>query len=154
MPKRSRSVHGFSRQDRVSEQLKRDLSLLIRERIKDPRLGMVTLLDVHVSKDLAYAKVWFDTLEEGHAKEAEAILNQAAGFLRHELGHELKLRVTPELRFYYDDTQVRGNALSALIDQAIAADQANHPQTPAEEADQTITTSIGDNMSGKTTAAG
>jgi len=120
------SAHGFSRQDRVGEQIKRDLSALIRERVKDPRLGMVTVLDVEMSKDLAHAKVWFDTLQEEHGHEAQGILNQAAGFLRHELGRGLKLRVTPELRFYYDDTQSRGNALSALIDKAVAEDQANH----------------------------
>lgn len=116
---------GYSRSDRVSEQLQRDLAQLVRE-LKDPRLGMVTLLEVVVSKDLAHAKVWFDVLDVEQAKQAEEVLNHAAGFLRHELGRGLKLRITPELKFFYDDTQRRGNELSAIIDQAIAADRLNH----------------------------
>lgn len=116
---------GYSRSDRVAEQLQRDLAQLVRE-LKDPRLGMVTLLDVVVSKDLTHAKVWFDALDVEQAKQAEEVLNHAAGFLRHELGRGLKLRVTPELKFFYDDTQRRGNELSAIIDQAVASDRLNH----------------------------
>lgn len=115
--------HGYSRAERVAEQLRRDLAVLIRNRIKDPRVGMVTLLDVEVSKDLSHAKIWFDVLQQEQAKDAEDALNHAAGFLRHELGRELKLRVTPTLRFFYDDTQTRGNELSALIDKAVASDR-------------------------------
>ncbi|WP_298611611.1 30S ribosome-binding factor RbfA [uncultured Thiothrix sp.] len=124
---------GYSRSDRVSEQLQRDLAQLVRE-LKDPRLGMVTLLDVVVSKDLAHAKVWFDVLDVEQAKQAEEVLNHAAGFLRHELGRGLKLRITPELKFFYDDTQRRGNELSAIIDQAVAADRLNHPDDEPEQA--------------------
>ena len=118
------SSHGFARSERVAEQLRRDLAVLIREKVKDPRVGMVTILDVTVSKDLSHAKVWFDVLDAGQGKGAEEALNHAAGFLRRELGRELKLRVTPGLRFFYDDTQLRGNELSALIDKAVAEDQA------------------------------
>ncbi|PID34122.1 MAG: ribosome-binding factor A [Thiotrichales bacterium] len=125
MPKHS--SHGFARSERVAGQIRRDLSMLIREQVKDPRVGMVTLLDVNVSKDLAYAKVWFDVLDAEQSEVAEKALNNAAGFLRRELGRGLKLRVTPELRFFYDDTQVKGNALSALIDQAVADDRENQP---------------------------
>ena len=120
------SPHGFARSERVAEQIRRDLAVLIREKVKDPRVGMVTILEVSVSKDLSYAKVWFDVLDPEHAKEAQDTLNHASGFLRRELGRGLKLRVTPELRFYYDDTQVRGNSLSALIDKAVAEDKAAH----------------------------
>jgi ribosome-binding factor A len=132
--------HGYSRSDRVSEQLQRDLAQLVRE-LKDPRLGMVTLLDVSVSKDLAHAKVWFDVLDLEQAKQAEEILNHAAGFLRHELGRGLKLRITPELKFFYDDTQRRGNELSAIIDQAVAADRLNHHDDDEPAADQADTDS-------------
>lgn len=132
MPQRS-SPHGFARSDRVAEQIQRDLAQLVRG-LKDPRLGMVTLLDVSVSKDLSHAKVWFDTFDLGQAKQAEEVLNHAAGFLRHELGRGLKLRITPELRFFYDDTQRRGNELSVLIDQAVAADRANHPEDDGVDA--------------------
>lgn len=114
---------GFARTDRVAEQIRRELAVLIRDRVKDPRVGMVTLLDVEVSRDMAHAKVWFDALQAEHGLEAQESLNHAAGFLRRELGHVLKLRVTPALHFFYDDTQSRGNALSALIDKAVASDR-------------------------------
>lgn len=117
------SSHGFARTDRVSEQIRRELAVLIRDRIKDPRVGMVTLLDVEVSKDLSHAKIWFDVLKTDHALDTQEALNHAAGFLRHELGQLMKLRVTPTLHFFYDDTQSRGNALSALIDKAVASDR-------------------------------
>ncbi len=135
----SRSApHGFARSDRVAEQLHRDLSILIRERLNDPRVATVTLLEVNVSKDLSHAKVWFDILEAEHGKEAEKVLNNATGFLRHELGRGLKLRITPGLRFFYDDTQVRAQSLSALIDQVVAVDRANHVDDaePASDADK------------------
>ncbi|MEZ5452250.1 MAG: 30S ribosome-binding factor RbfA [Thiothrix sp.] len=122
MPARH-SHHGYARTDRVAEQIHRELSMLVRDRVKDPRVGMVTLLDVEVSKDLAHAKVWFDVLQAEHGLEAQEALNHAAGFLRHELGHMMKLRVTPALHFFYDDTQSRGNVLSALIDKAVASDR-------------------------------
>jgi len=124
---------GFSRSERVAAQIKRDLALLIRERVKDPRVGMVSLLEVSVSKDLEHAKVWFDVLDTEHALDIEAALNHAAGFLRRELGREIKLRVAPSLRFFYDDTQARGNALSRLIDQAVASDQPAQTSEPDDD---------------------
>ena len=131
MPQRH-SHHGFARTDRVAEQIHRELAVLVRERVKDPRVGMVALLDVEVSKDLAHAKVWFDVLQADHGLEAQEALNHAAGFLRRELGQLMKLRVTPSLHFFYDDTQSRGNALSALIDKAIASDRPDETETASE----------------------
>lgn len=115
--------HEYSRTERVSQQIIRDLSMIIRNNMKDPRVGMVTILEAEVSRDFAYAKIYFDTLNEDNAKEAEAALNKAAGFLRRELGKGLRLRMTPALTFIYDDTQVRGNELSDLINKAIESDK-------------------------------
>lgn len=127
-----RSMPDFSRSERVAEQVRRDLAVLIRERVKDPRVGMVTILDVELSKDLAHAKVWFDVLQEDTAQDAEDALNHAAGYLRRELGRGLKLRVTPNLKFFYDDTQTRGNELSALIDKAVASDASSADKADGE----------------------
>lgn len=115
----------YSRTERVSQQIIRDLSMLIRNSVKDPRVGMVTILDVIVSRDFAHAKVYFDTLAQDNAQQAEETLNHAAGFLRRELGKGLRLRSTPALKFIYDDTQVKGNEMSALIDRAIQSDHKN-----------------------------
>ena len=116
---------SFSRSERVAAQLKRELAMMIRNEIKDPRVGMVSVLDVTLSKDLEHAKVWFDVLNAEQGKEIEEALNHAAGFLRRAVGRAMKLRAVPTLRFYYDDTQARGTELSRLIQQAVASDR--HP---------------------------
>jgi ribosome-binding factor A len=106
---------------RVADQIQRELSGLLRAELKDPRVGMITLTGVEVSPDLAHAKVFFTTLGDADALErTEAGLQRAAGFLRAQLGHRLKLRVTPELRFVYDASVERGMRLSKLIDDAVS----------------------------------
>ncbi len=124
----------YSRTLRVAEQIRRELAELIRNEVKDPRVGMVTISDVEVSKDLAHAKVFFSVLgnESDAAASAEG-LHRAAGFLRRELGKVMRLRVVPELRFVYDDTQERGTRLSALIDRAVRDDRAKHPESDSDD---------------------
>lgn len=117
----------YSRPQRVGDQIQRELAELIREEVKDPGVGMITLSGVDVSRDLAHARVFFTVL--GGPEQITAsqdALRRAAGFLRRELGRRMRLRVVPELHFHYDDTQERGARLSALIDQAIAEDRAHH----------------------------
>lgn len=110
----------FSRKSRVSEQLKRELSRLIRSEIKDPRVVMASVTEVDVSPDLRNARVFVSTLElaEGaDRRQAVEALNHAAGFLRHGLGRALRLRRIPELNFVADDSLERGSHLTALIDE-------------------------------------
>lgn len=115
----------YSRTERIAEQIKRELAQLIRDKIKDPRVGMLSIQSVEVSRDLKIAKVYFDSFDESQAKESEQGLNRAAGFLRRELAHNLSLRSTPQLSFIYDDTEVKANALSALINDAVESDKDN-----------------------------
>ncbi len=115
--------YDYSRTDRIGEQIKRELAMLIRNQIKDPRVSMVSILDVEVTKDLSKAKVFFDALNQDEHEACEKGLNSAAGFLRRELGRAIKLRNTPSLTFIYDDTEQRANDLSHVIDQAVASDQ-------------------------------
>ncbi len=111
----------YPRTRRVAELLQRELSALIRDRLKDPEVGMVTISDVEVSRDLAHARVYFTLLGgEAERERTREALQRAAGFLRRELGRELHLRTIPQLRFIYDDTMDRGNRVSALIDQALS----------------------------------
>ena len=113
----------FPRTRRVGEQMQRELAVLIRDRIKDPRLGMVTVSDVEVSRDLAHARVYFTVLGDQEARrQSQEVLDRAAGFLRGELGRIMKLRTVPELRFIYDESIERGEKLDALIEAAIEAD--------------------------------
>lgn len=111
----------YPRTRRVAELLQRELSALIRDRLKDPEVGMVTISDVEVSRDLAHARVYFTLLGgEAERERTREALQRAAGFLRRELGRELHLRTIPQLHFIYDDTMDRGNRVSALIDQALS----------------------------------
>ena len=112
---------GSQRLRRVADQIQKELSALLRAELKDPRVGMITLTGVEVSPDLAHAKVFFTTLGDSDAlARTEAGLKRAAGFLRTELGHRLKLRITPEIRFVHDASVERGARLSKLIDDAVA----------------------------------
>ncbi|MEJ2059629.1 MAG: 30S ribosome-binding factor RbfA [Gammaproteobacteria bacterium] len=105
----------YSRTLRIGEQIHRDLAQLLREEVKDPRVGMVTITEVEVSRDLSHAKVFFTLLGNGDVKETGKALNHAAGFLRRLLGRQLHLRVIPELRFIYDDTGEKGARIDALL---------------------------------------
>jgi len=108
-----------ARNSRIAEQIQRELAELIRLEVKDPRVTLVTLTGVEVTRDYAHAKVHFTTLQgEAHAEESTAALQHAAGFLRSELSHRLKLRTVPQLHFVYDTSVERGMHLAKLIEQA------------------------------------
>lgn len=114
----------FSRSRRVGEQIQRELAELVQRELKDPRLGMVTISAVDVTRDLSVAKVYFTVLDPEHDTEQTLKgLNRANGFLRRELAHRMKLRVVPELRFFYDSSIENGSRLSALIDKAVSSDK-------------------------------
>ena len=116
----------FKRTDRVADQLQQELAVLIQREVKDPRLGMVTVSGVTVSRDLGYADVYITLLGDNDAervKENLKVLKRAAGFLRSQIARRIKLRHVPELRFHYDESVVRGQRLSSLIDEAVASDR-------------------------------
>lgn len=115
-----------SRIRRVAEQIQRELAELIQLELKDPRIGLVTLTGVEVTPDYAHAKVFFTLLDgEELAGQALAGLQHAAGFLRSQLAHRMKLRIMPQLHFVYDVSVERGVRLSSLIDEAVALEQKN-----------------------------
>ena len=125
----------FSRSRRVEENLKRLLSDLVRREVKDPRVGLVTITAVEVSRDLTHARVFVTPFAgQGDAEGMLQALRHAAGFLRHELRHALRLRVTPELDFRLDESIERGARVSALISEAVASDERRHqPDDSGEE---------------------
>ena len=111
----------FPRTRRVGEQIQRELAGLVHEEIKDPRLGMVSISGVVVSRDLAHARVYVSVLGGQEAvEESIRVLNHAAGFLRHRLGQRLRLRVVPQLRFHFDSSLAEGARMDALIHAALA----------------------------------
>jgi ribosome-binding factor A len=116
----------FGRSQRVGDFLKRELASLIQFEIRDPRVGMVSVTDVEVSRDMSHAKVFVTVLgkeTEEEIAESMEVLNQAAGFLRTQVAKSNNARTTPKLRFYFDSSVGRGQHLSQLIDDAVSADK-------------------------------
>ena len=106
---------------RIADQIQRELSDILRNELKDPRVGMITLTGVEVSPDVAHARVFFTTLGDSAALAAtEEGLRRAAGFARSALGRRMKLHNIPELHFEYDASVERGFRLSKLIDEAVS----------------------------------
>ncbi|EOQ67488.1 ribosome-binding factor A [Acinetobacter sp. P1(2023)] len=119
---------GSQRLKRMADSVQRELSELIRQELKDPRLGgLVTISAVKVSADMGYAEVYVtvmgrelgDEQSEAANKETLDVLNKASGFLRHELSRRIKTRITPRLRFHYDKTNAYGNYMFGLIEKAV-----------------------------------
>jgi len=110
---------GFKRTQRINDLIQTTLAEIILRQAKDLRFGMVTLTGVTVAHDLSHAKVFVSVLEEDKAKETLVALNNAAKYLRYELANAVELRVTPQLKFVYDDSTVRGSRITSLINNAL-----------------------------------
>ena len=109
---------------RVGDQLQKELSDLLRNEVKDPRVGAVTITHVDVSADLSHATVHVTHMAgREHGDEAVAALSRTAGFLRSALAHRLDLYSVPQIHFAYDDSIEAGMRLSQLIDDAVASDR-------------------------------
>lgn len=135
-----------ARVQRVADQIQRDLASLIQMEVNDPRVGMVSVTGVDVSRDLAHAKVYvtvLNTLTKNDSEEDDTLsapgeldkleieenikaLNKASGYLRSLLAKQLNTRSVPKLHFCYDSSIERGQRLSSLIDDALASDRAHH----------------------------
>lgn len=104
------------RANRVAEQMKKEMSDIISRRLKDPRVGFVTVTDVEVTGDLQQAKVYITVLgdEETQAATLKA-LEKATGFIRSEIGSRIRLRKTPEIFFEFDQSIEYGNRIEKII---------------------------------------
>ena len=119
----------FSRTDRISDFLKRELGTLIQMELRDPRIGMVSVSDAEVSRDLSHAKIYVTVMGKDDAESAAesiAALNKAAGFLRSQIARVNNARTTPQLRFYFDSSIGRGQHLSNLIQRAVESDRSRN----------------------------
>jgi len=122
----------FSRTRRVADQIQRNMAELIQMELGDPRLGMVTVTAVEVSREFESARVYFTVLgkdlsDKSQIEETTAALNHAAGFLRSALAKRLKLRTTPKLVFIYDSSIEHASKLTALINSAVNKTSGNKP---------------------------
>ena len=100
---------------RIAQQIREELAKLIAREVKDPRLGMVTVTEVEVTRDLSYAKVYVVVRDKATQEQSLTVLNLAAGFLRRRLAKEMLLRHVPELQFQYDQSQDYGNQIDNLL---------------------------------------
>lgn len=106
------------RANRVAEQMKKELGDIIRRRMKDPRIGFVTVTDVEVSGDLQQAKIFLTVLGDEEKKEATLEgLEKAKGFIRSEIGARIRLRKTPELEFEWDHSYEQGKRIDDLLEE-------------------------------------
>jgi ribosome-binding factor A len=106
------------RANRVGEQMKKELSDIIGRKIKDPRIGFVTVTDVQVSGDLQQAKVYISVLGDEEQKENTLKgLAKAKGFIRTEVGQRIRLRKTPEIIFEWDESMEYGNRINTILHQ-------------------------------------
>lgn len=104
------------RASRLGEALKEEISQMIREELKDPRIGFVTVTSVEVAEDLGHAKVFVSVLGDSQqCKESLEALNRAAGFIRNEIGRRIRLRYTPEITFKYDSSIEHGAHIAELL---------------------------------------
>jgi ribosome-binding factor A len=113
----------FSRSQRMAEQIRRDLSEIVRDELHDPRMGFLSFTAVKLSRDLSNAVVYCSVIDEAEKKESLETLNRAAGFLRSSLASRIRARTVPTLKFIYDDSVTRGAAMEDLIRKAVANDE-------------------------------
>ena len=120
----------YRRTDRLNEQLRQEITLLVRDEVRDPRVGLATITAVQTSPELDHAKVYFTTLaEDDERKEVLAGLHSAAPFLRRELGKRMHIRRVPELHFEIDRVLEEAQRIERLLHEALPHD------TPSPDGD-------------------
>ena len=126
----------FRRTDRINEQFKQEISLIIRDEVRDPRVGLATITAVQTSPELDHAKVYFTSLgDDDERKEVQAGLRSAAPFVRRELGKRLHIRRIPELHFEIDRVHEEAQRIERLLHEALPRDAAPAADGDAPPAD-------------------
>ena len=121
-------MREYGRGLRIADFIRDELAGIIQQQMRDPRVGMVSVNEVTVSKDLSWADIYVSSYEASSSEqrtELIGVLNKAAGYFRSELAKRHSMRTTPKPRFHYDELAESGPRLDALIQSAIEADR--HP---------------------------
>jgi len=129
-------MREFGRDLRVADFIRDELADILQRHMRDPRVGIVSINEVKVSKDLSYADVYVSSVDAAGAEEREAliaVLNKAAGFFRSELAKRHRMRTTPKPRFHYDELVEKGPALEALIESAVNEDASRRASAELDE---------------------
>jgi ribosome-binding factor A len=127
MPKES------SRGRKIGDLIQREVAVLVQREIKDPRIGMVTINEATVSRDLAFSDIYFTVLPSENTEIVEEVLNEASGFLRSQLAKVLSTRTTPKLRFHYDNTIESGARMNKAINMALSQDESQRDPSHTDE---------------------
>jgi len=125
-------MREYGRDLRIADFIRDELAAIIQREMRDPRVGMVSVNEVKVSKDLSWADVYvssFETPSQEERDELVGVLNKAAGYFRSELAKRHSMRTTPKPRFHYDEVIERGPKLEALIENALRSDVETHNLT-------------------------
>lgn len=108
----------MSRADKVQEELRQQVSIIVQRDLKDPRVGFVTITRVEVTPDLRDARIYFTTMDvDKPFEDTVKGLDKASGFIRKLLGKRIRMKFTPQIRFIYDDSQTRRNRIDDIIDE-------------------------------------
>jgi ribosome-binding factor A len=122
------------RPERLAEQIREEVSLIIAGEVEDPRVGFATVTEVKLSADLRHAKVYVSVIgSENVVKGSLVALRHASGFIRHQLGAVLRMRHTPELHFAHDDAELRAARIEELLSEEAAAARERDQSTPDQD---------------------
>jgi ribosome-binding factor A len=120
------------RLQRISDRIREELSEMLIKDIKDPRMSTVSITDVKVDRELAYADIYVSSFEGSqHSQEILKGLRNAAGYIRHYLAERIELRIFPQLRFHWDPTPERADHIEQLL-----ASIRQENKTPASKGSQ------------------
>jgi ribosome-binding factor A len=106
------------RRERVQDFLREEISLIIQQEIKDPGLGFITVIDVKMTDDLKFAKVYYSVFGSEEEKERTAqALKRATSYVKHLLGDKVRMKYMPDIAFVYDTDQEKGARIEAILKQ-------------------------------------
>jgi ribosome-binding factor A len=105
----------YKRSKRVADQIRREVSEILMRRLKDPRLGFLTVVDVKLSDDLRLARVYVSVMRPEERAESMQALKEAQGFVRTELARRLRIKVIPQVEFLLDTTMEQASRIEELL---------------------------------------
>jgi ribosome-binding factor A len=118
------------RPERLAEQIKEEVSMIIAGEVEDPRVGFATITEARLSPDLRYAKIYVSVVgTEAEIRESLAALNHAARFVRRQLAAALRMKYTPELHFVYDETAASAARIEELLSEEVGKAQGQEEDT-------------------------
>jgi ribosome-binding factor A len=123
-----------SRPDRVADQIRSELGLLLTREVHDPGIGFVTVTRVQVSPDLQQARVFYTVLGDQKARSnSERALGRAVPFLRRQIGSRLRFKRVPELKFFYDESVAGQDRIEQLLNEIRSQPQSSHDVDPDDD---------------------